>query len=113
MSRGAAVCRACGEPVRWVTTTRTGSRMPLDLSPDPAGVWRVHPSGPAPGRGRARLLAEKLGPDAHTAAQAEGELLFTSHLDTCPADRPPNPAPAAARALLADALAANRQRRHR
>lgn len=86
--------------------------MPLDLSPDPAGVWRVHPSGPAPGRGRPRLLAERLGPDQIDHAHADGELLFTSHLDTCPATRPANPAPAAARELLAEALAANRQRRH-
>lgn len=40
----AGQCRSCGQPVRWVRTTR-GRQMPIDPLPTVAGNVRLRPSG--------------------------------------------------------------------
>lgn len=70
------VCESCGEPMRWGFTT-TGSRMPLDVAPAPAGegtVW-ITPEG------RFRVLDK----DERARAYAQGVELWETHLYTCAA----------------------------
>lgn len=43
-AHSAGACRTCGQPVRWVRTTR-GRQMPLDPLPTIAGNVRLRPSG--------------------------------------------------------------------
>lgn len=88
-------CKRCDQPIRWVTTTGQGKRLPLDPSSDPDGNIRIHYSGAA-GK-KANVLAEVLsGADLH-AAIANSDLLFRPH--RCSHNLDHNPMPASVRAI--------------
>lgn len=103
-----STCKRCDQPIRWVTTTGQGKRLPLDPSSDTDGTIRVRYSGAA-GK-KANVLGEVLsGADLH-AAIANGDLLFRPHW--CPAKASHNPMPDSVRALR-DTLPTPRAARRR
>lgn len=61
-------CQACGQPIVWALG-RTGRRMPLNATPDPAGNVELHADGRAV---------------VHKTAPLTGVDLYTSHFATCP-----------------------------
>lgn len=61
-----SLCRSCGAEIRWVVSSN-GKSMPLDATPDPAGLVAVHNGVAHVGRN-----------------MVEGEQKFTSHFATCP-----------------------------
>lgn len=84
--------------MRWVITAGRGSRLALDASPDEDGTWRI--LGPI----TEGIAAQRLTGTALHAAISDGELLWTPHAQTCSANRPLNPCPPEARAILDRAL---------
>jgi hypothetical protein len=80
----ACASKSCGAPIVWART-RTGSRMPVDASPDSdGGKYRlVDDGGPEP-----RAIYGPQDP-ATIAALLAGDLveLHTSHFATCPQAR--------------------------
>lgn len=78
-SASAGQCRSCGQPVRWVQTTR-GKHMPIDPLPTPAGNIHIRASG-------SRLLAFVSGnQDLPISAPA-----YRAHAATCPRRLKPVP----------------------
>lgn len=103
-----STCKRCDQPIRWVTTTGQGKRLPLDPSSDPDGHIRIRYSGAA-GK-KANVLADVLAGADLYAALAGSELLFLPH--RCRNDLDHNPMPDAARAIR-DGLKAPRSARRR
>ena len=69
MTRDRSACTACGEPLKWTLSAKTGKPMPLNPDPTPAGnVWLDDD-----GRG-------------HVASQPPLGVteLYLSHFATCP-----------------------------
>lgn len=66
-----ALCRDCGEPIRWVKTV-AGKNMPLNLVHSDDGHWRIS-------CGRAEYLRAGEVEIAHLRR----ERLYTCHFDTC------------------------------
>lgn len=72
-----STCKSCGAPVLWAKHATTGTLMPLDPQPSPAGnIWLV-------GGKRSGTV-----PICRVASQPvpapEGANLYTSHFATCP-----------------------------
>lgn len=103
-----STCKRCNQPIRWVTTTGQGKRLPLDPSSDPDGTIRVRYSG-AEGK-KANVLGEVLSGAALDAAIADEDLLFSPH--RCHSNATHNPMPDSVRAFR-DALPAPRTPRRR
>lgn len=65
-------CRSCSAPIIWARMKPSGSPMPFDAAPSPAGAWAIDDRTTPATAGRIDSLA---GPNA---------MGLTSHFATCP-----------------------------
>lgn len=69
-------CKTCGAHVRWAKVPSSGSKMPLDVDPQPRGNVRYLPGD--------RTAVEVLAGPGLEQARGDGDELYSSHFATCP-----------------------------
>lgn len=75
-----ANCRSCGALIRWVTSGRTGKRMPIDAEPSLSGNLRLKVLV-----GVVTALVVPAGPERSRLRSEDGA--YISHHATCPDGR--------------------------